>query len=237
MTFRTGAILSHPHGDFTGNVIWPGEPPPEHLAALPAALLAISAKGYWTGPFPEGDGVTFKPAEPATPDAETILTEFRDAFPFLDLNVLDPREGQARALARLAGDRTVTCTYLAPVDGLRLETSFNLGKTRFHAPVDGEDNGLADHAWRQLCEVPGADVNPSWTPGAHAKGTTELLAHPLIERKIEVPLSVFYQAGASFDSQSPLLRLAMEDADHALDQVRFDLCHYRRLQYLPAKPG
>src|SRR3546814_18316426 len=53
----------------------------------------------------------------------------------------------------------------------------------------------------------------------------------------DLPLSIFYKAGASFDSQSPLLRLIMENADHALDPVRFDLCHYRRLQYLPAKPG
>lgn len=237
MTFKTGAILSHPHGDFMGNLLWPGELPPEHLAALPAALLAIRAKGYWASPFPEGDGVTFKPVEPATLDAETIFAEFRDAFPFLDLYVLHPGEGQASALARLAGDRTIACTYLAPVEGLRLETSFKLGQTHFHAPVDGEDNRLADHAWRQLCEVPGADVDPNWVPDAHAKGTTEMLAHPLIERTIEVPLSLFYQAGASFDSQSPLLRLAMDDADHALDPVRFDLCHYRRLHYLPAKPG
>lgn len=50
-------------------------------------------------------------------------------------------------------------------------------------------------------------------------------------------MSAFYGSGASFDSQSPLLRLVMEDADHALDPVRFDLCHYRRLEYLPAKAG
>lgn len=234
---NTGALITRPHGDFTGTVIWPGELGPEHLAVLPASLIAIRAKGYWASPFPEGDGVTFKPVEPATPDAETILTEFREAFPFLDLEVLDPGEGQACALARLAGDRKVACTYLAPVEGLRLEASFKLGETHFHAPVDGEDNRLADHAWRQLCEVPGTEVDPTWAPGAHAKGTTELLAHPLIERTIEVPLSVFYQAGASFDSQSPLLRLAMDDADHALDPVRFDLCHFRRLHYLPARPG
>jgi len=26
-------------------------------------------------------------------------------------------------------------------------------------------------------------------------------------------------------------------ADHALDPIRFELCHYRKLEYLPAKPG
>ena len=51
MTLRTGAVLRHPHGDFMGNLLWPGELPPEHLAALPATLLAITAKSYRASPF------------------------------------------------------------------------------------------------------------------------------------------------------------------------------------------
>lgn len=231
-----GAVLIHPSGDYMGNLLWPGVLPQEHREALPVAIAAISAQGYWASPFPEGDGVTFKRYDtPYDPDA--AFADFRAAFGFLDLDILDPGEGRARALARLAGDRTINCTCLVPVEGLRLEAPFELGETRFHAPVDGAENRLVDHAWRELCEVPGADVDPSWAPDTRARGTTELLAHPLIERKIEVPLAVFYGADASFDSQSALLRLVMEDADHALDPVRFDLCHYRRLQYLPAKAG
>lgn len=237
MTKRTGAVLVHPHGDHMGNMLWPGELPAEHLAALPAALIAIRAKGYWASPFPEGDGVTFKPTENTSFAPHMVLDDFRTAFPFLDLNALDSCEGQSRALARLARDRTAVCTYLAPVEGLRLEAPFQLGETRFHAPVDGVDNLLKDHAWRQLCDVPGADVDLAWAPAEHAHGTTELLGRPLIEREIEIPLAVFYEAGNSFDSQSGLLRLVMEDADAALDPVRFGLCHYRRLEYLPAKPG
>lgn len=233
---RTGAVLIHPRGDVMGNLLWPGSLPPEHQEALAAAVTAVTERGYWANPFPEGDGVPFERLG-ETYDPDAALADFRAAFGFLDLEILDPREGQARALARLAADRTVACTCLVPVEGLRLEAPFKLGETRFHAPVDGEENRLADHAWRELCDVPGADVDPDWAPGERASGTTELLGHPLVERKIEVPLSIFYKAGASFDSQSPLLRLIMENADHALDPVRFDLCHYRRLQYLPAKPG
>lgn len=232
-----GAVLLHPHGQCSGNLLWPGSLPTDHLAALPAALAAITAKGYWASPFPEGDGITFNSTGDRPYDPAASLTDFRAAFAFLNLDVLNPSEDQASTLARLAGDRTVTCTYLVPVEGLRLEAPFRLGETYFHAPVDGADNPLSNHAWRQLCDVPGADMSPSWAPDDRTRGTTELLAHPLIERKIDVPLSVFYQAGVSFDSQSALLRLMMEDADHALDAVRFDLCHYRRLQYLPAKPG
>jgi hypothetical protein len=232
-----GALLVHPDGDFMGNVLWPADLPADHLAALPAALAAITARGYFASPFPEGDGVTFKRKDGRPYEPEVALADFRTDFAFLDLNVPVAGESTARALARLAGDRTATCTYLAPVEGLHLIAPFQLGQTRFHPPVDGVDNRLAGHAWRQLCDVPGADVNPDWTPGVRARGTTELLAHPLIERRIEVPLSVLYLAGDSVSGQSALLRLVMEDADHALDPVRFDLCHFRRLEYLPAKPG
>lgn len=234
---RVGAVLIHPSGDYMGNLLWPGVLPAEQREELPAALATISARGYWASPFPEGDGVTFKRYGETPYEPDAAFTDFRSAFGFLDLEVLDSGEGQARTLARLAGDRKITCTCLVPVEGLHLEKPCDLGETRFHAPVDGEENRLSDHAWRSLCDVPGADVNPSWKPNARARGTTELLAYPLIERKIEVPLSIFYEADASFDSQSPLLRLVMEETDRSLDPIRFGLCHYRELQYLPAKAG
>lgn len=234
---RTGAVLLHPRGDYMGNLLWPGALPSEELAALSAAVDEIRARGYWASPFPEGDGISFKTSDGANIDPEAMLADFRAAFAFLEIDALDPDEGQARALARLAAGRTASCTYLVPVEGMRLEEPLSLGETRLHAPVDGLDIRLADHRWRELCDVPGADVNPAWAPGDRATGTTELLGHPLIERKVELPLAVFYQAGTSFDGQSALLRMVMEDADHALDPIRFDLCHYRRLEYLPAKPG
>jgi hypothetical protein len=188
-------------------------------------------------PFSGRDGVTFygEPKEGYDPDR--ALADFRETFPFLAISLLDKEEGLAATLARLAADRTVTCRYLMPVEALRLDTLIELGETRFHPPVDGDEHRLADHAWQQLCDVAGADVDPSWAPGARASGTTELLAHPLVERTIEVPLSLIYEAQLSYDAQTPLLRLLLEDADHALDPIRFESCHYRKLHYLPAKPG
>lgn len=234
---RIGAVLIHPRGEHMGNLLWPGVLPADQAAALTASIAAVRAQGYWASPFPEGDGVTFKRYGESSHDAAACLADFEAAFAFLKIEELNTAESQASALARLAGERTIMCTYLVPVEALRLERPFLLGDTRFHAPVDGEEVQLADHAWQSLCDVPGADVDPSWVPGAGAPGTTELLGYPLIERSVELPLSVFHEAQASFDRQSPLLRLVMEDADHALDPIRYDLCHYRQLEYLPAKPG
>lgn len=204
---------------------------------MAASIVMVTANGYWASPFPEGDGISFKRYGNGSYDDVTCLADFRAAFAFLEIEELNPAEGQARALARLAAGRMVTCTCLVPVEGLRLEGPFKLGDTRFHAPVEGADVRLSDHAWQSLCDVPGADVDPDWVPGSRASGATELLRYPLVERTIEIPLSVFYEAEASVDHQSPLLRLVMEDSDHALDPIRYDLCHYRRLEYLPAKPG
>lgn len=234
---RIGAVLIHPRGDHMGNLLWAGVLPADQAAALAASIAAVMAQGYWASPFPEGDGVTFKRYGESSHDAAACLADFEAAFAFLEIEELDAAEGQASALARLAAGRTIMCTYLVPVEALRLERPFLLGDTHFHAPVEGEGVRLADHAWQSLCDVLGADVDPSWVPSSRASGTTELLGYPLIERSVEVPLSVFYEAQASFDRQSPLLRLVMEDADHALDPIRYDLCHYRRLEYLPAKPG
>lgn len=233
---RVGAGLLHPVGDALGNILWPGTLPEAQETGLNVAIAAISAKGYFASAFPEGDGLCFKRDDGADYDPETAFDDFQAAFSFLALELLDPRN-PSMSLAHLAGDRTVACTCLVPVEGLRLEAPFGLGQTRFHAPVDGEDIALADHAWSELCEVPGADVTPSWAPDGRASGTTGLLAHALIERTVELPLSAFYAAEGSFDGQSALLRIVMEDADHALDPIRFDLCHFARLECLPAKPG
>src|SRR3546814_3434979 len=126
--------------------------------------------GYWANPFPEGDGVPFERLG-GTYDPDAALADFQAAFGFLDLEILDPREGQARALARLAADRAVACTCLVPVEGLRLEAHFKLGETRFLAPVDGEENRLADHARREVFDVPMADGDPDWAPGDRESGT------------------------------------------------------------------
>lgn len=138
---RIGAVLIHPRGDHMGNLLWPGVLPADQATALAVSIAAVTAQGYWASPFPEGDGVTFKRSGESSHDAAACLTDFQAAFVFLEIEELDPAEGQASALARLAAGRTIMCTYLVPVEALRLERPFLLGDTRFHAPVDGRKFG------------------------------------------------------------------------------------------------
>lgn len=42
-----GAVLIHPLGDFIGNLLWPGELPVDHLAALVWNASASAPFGLW----------------------------------------------------------------------------------------------------------------------------------------------------------------------------------------------
>lgn len=234
---RVGAILLHPDGNSMGNLRWPGDLPTKLVAVMPAALALVRQRGYFASAFPEGDGITFKRQDGTSYEPTAGLADFRECFPFLAIAPLDEDERLTSALVRLAHGRTTSCRYLVPVEGLRLHEPIQFGQTKLHPRVDGVDVQLADHAWRELCEVPAADVIAGWAPDARASGTTRLLGHTLIERTAEVPLDALYAANGSVDGTSRLLRFLIEDADRALDPVRFSLCHYRRLEYLPAKPG
>ena len=97
---------------------------------------------------------------------------------------------------------------------------------------------LQQHPWgEQLCEEVGAEVDLDWVPSEQAMGTTALLSYPLIERQIRISASLLHAAGGGLAGQEKLLALIIEDADHALDPLRYTLCHYSKLQYLPNKAG
>lgn len=234
---RPKAAIAHPLGNILGNLLWSGTLPQAAEAALPDALAAIRARGYFASPFPEGDGVAFNRNTGIAYDPEVALADFMASFPFLDIMTLGRNQTLSDLSATLAEGRTISCRYLAPVDGLWLETFIAYGKTRLHPPVDGVKVCLTDHRWQNLCDVVGADADPRWFPNRNASGTTELLAYPLIERSVEVPLPLLRGASASVGVSEQLLRFVLDDADRGLDPLRFSLCHYRRLAYLPSKPG
>lgn len=231
------AVFLHPSDDVAGNLRWPGALPPSAVTDLPAALMAIRTRGYWASAFPEGDGITFRREDGGAYDSDAARADFSACFPFLEIVPLGPDDSLFDLLAQISDTATWSCDYLAPIEGMQLDEHLTIGGTSLHPPVDGDGVRLSDHRWNRLCDFPGADGDPTWAPTDRSSGTTELLAYPLIERKIEVPLALLYGAKASVRGAERLLRFLLEDADHALDPVRYSLCHYGKLQYLPAKPG
>lgn len=229
------AVLLHPYENTSGNLLWSGTLPPATEPKLPAALALLRERGYWASPFPEGDGVTFNKDDY---DPDIALKDFRECFSFMEISARTEGVKLNDQLAEMAGDRAVLCRTLVPVEGLWLIEPLKIGATRLHPPVDAAQTRLRDHPWGlHLCDEAGADMNPDWMPGDGATGTTALLRYPLIERRVPVPASLLHRAGSSIADEKRLLSIVIDDADHALDPLRYTLCHFERLEHLPNKAG
>lgn len=208
---------------------------------LKAGSERLRVRGYWASFFPEGDGIAFK-RENAEYDRARALVDFSESFAPIQVVENDGPNGQVK-LADLLNDNTqgfVRVRYLVPVSQLLLLKSFTVGGTSFHAPVDGQEVDLDQHSWGMaLCDVPGADIQPGWTPQKTNSicRTNELLAYPLIERQIDVPSKIFHARQSDVRGQEKFLNFIISDADRALDMLRWTLCSYIKLEYLPNKAG
>lgn len=234
-------LLLYPRINVAGNILWPHMPTPEEHDLLTEAGERLRARGYWASFFPEGDGISFM-REDAKHDHAQILMDISASFAPIQVVEKDGPNGRVE-LADLLNDDTqgsVRVRYLVPVDQLLLLESFSIGGTSFHAPIDGEDVSLERHTWGMaLCNVPGADVQPGWTPLKTdcLRGTTDLLAYPLIERQIDVPSKIFHARRSDIRGLEKFLNFIISDGDRALDMLRWALCSYRKLEYLPNKAG
>lgn len=229
------ALLLHPQIGVSGNLLWPIAPSDEETRMIAVSLGKIRALGYWASVFPEGDGIAFS-KESYQPDSG--LADFRECFDFMTINEkLD--SNWHTTLGVLADGNKITATCLVPVTNFRLLESFSIGRTTFHAPVDGIDIQLTNHRWgMDLCDVPGAEVVPNWVPDTRQfGGLAFLLGYPLIEREIPIPAKLLYEAQGSVSGQENLLHFVTQDADRALDLLRWAFCSYKKLEYLPNKAG
>ncbi len=230
------ALLLHPHDNVSGNILWPIRPSDDDLESITLALMKIRALGYWASPFPEGDGITFN-KDYYRPEAG--LVDFRKCFDFIEFH--EPSDQQwGTSLGALAEGASITATCLVPVTNFLLLETFSIGKTTFHAPVDGIEVQLLTHRWgMELCDVSGADVIPNWAPDRtpHIGNLAALLGYPLIEREILIPAKILYDAQISVSGQERLLNFVAQDADRALDLLRWAFCSYKKLEYLPNKAG
>ncbi|WP_156092772.1 hypothetical protein [Rhodovibrio salinarum] len=234
-------LVLHPDGNVMGNILWPYSPTSEALTLLHAGAERFRERGYWVSFFPEGDGITFK-REGAEYDCAQALVDLSESFDPIEVVEKDGPSGRVELTDLLDDDAqaAVRVKYLVPVDQLLLLESFSIGNTSFHAPLDGEEVDVERHRWGMaLCDVPGADVQSGWAAEKKNNlcGTTDLLAYPLVEREIDVPAKIFHGRGSSVRGQEKFLNFVISDADLALNILRWALCSYRRLEYLPNKAG
>lgn len=231
------AVVLHQNGNVNGNILWPRPLTDEERESLIAACSALRKEGYWVSPFPEGDGVTFR-KEPY--GSAGVFAELQAAFSFLELQEAEYGRDASEKLAQMAKGEFSDVVCLIPVSALKLDANIIAGNTIFHAPVDGECIKLSDHQWGlKLCDIPGADVDDGWAPDKVdcIENDADLLAYPLIERRISLPLDLYYEASASIQGQERLVEYVISEADRALDILRWHFCSYKRLEYLPNRAG
>lgn len=231
------AVVLHQNGNVNGNILWPRPLTDEERNSLITARRALDEKGYWISPFPEGDGATFR-KEPYEP--EEVFAELQVAFDFLELQEATSGRDASERLAQMAKGEFADAICLIPVAALKLDANIIAGDTIFHAPVDGENIKLSDHKWgMKLCDIPGADVEEGWVPERVdcIGNDADLLAYPLIERRIRLPLDLYYEASASVQGQERLVEYVTSEADRTLDILRWHFCSYKRLEYLPNRAG
>lgn len=203
---------------------------------IQTGIEGLRSIGYWASPFPEGDGIAFS-KDGYRPEAG--VQDFLSCFPFMTVHVPSGETPYA-VLARLGQGRTISAMCLVPVTCLLLHETIALGQTKFHPPVDGYEQSVSSHPWGgELYGAVGAEVDPSWCPGEldDFSNHAALLGHPLIERRIEIPVTMLYAAKASVAGGERLVSFIAQDADRWLDLLRWTYCSYKRLEYLPNRAG
>lgn len=208
-------------------------------AVWDAGSAKLEAGGYRLERFLEGDGASFGRNGLGPYDAEQALADMQEAFPQFSFTVA--RSGEAnRLLAKLNEGTKVRCIALVPVEHLRMAQVLRFGAFTLYPAVDGDMMTIEDHPWgTELSDVDPDDLDPHWypEPPTEFNEPSDLLARPLIEIGIDVPVSLLYLARGLTPDRTPLVNYVLELADSCLDIVRVRFCNHRRLELTPGRAG
>ena len=208
------AALLAPKGNINGNLLWSKAELTGKEELLAMSIVAISGLGYWASPFPQRDGVTFRPT--ANDDARTseqMLAEFQASFPWLEIR--HASHGNANLeLADLESEAetssVLTCTVIVPLLKLHFESSFKLGPFKLMCS-------------QQFDEEPN-DRLGDWT------GT-------YVEFDIDLPYAELLRLNRHISDSDVVILRCLAMAEHALDVIRFGFSSFARPEYTPNPAG
>lgn len=206
------ARLLPPCGNNTGNLLWVTSELVGKEQLLKDSLASIRGAGYWTSPFPEGDGITFNDKARAL-SPEKILADFQSSFPWLSISLgtTGSTNAELAALESEAGtSRTVPCTVIVPVEKLHFEESFVLGPFKF------------------VC-TRRFDPEPNDRLGAY-EGS-------YLEFDIELPYTDLLRVNHRVTDNDVVIMQCLSKAEHALDVIRFGYSSFKRPEFTPNPAG
>lgn len=227
------ALFTHQRGNVRANLVWGPPLAPDLAAQVGPACAGLRALGYCASPFPEGDGVSLG-HDQYTP--QVALADVRARFPWLAVTDVGLTEGD------LYEGVALHCTVLVPVERFHLTRVVDAAPYRLIPPLGADETG-APHPWGDYFGPVGERALAAARKEARRRGTLgitrpeHLLAYPLVETAVEIPVREITGAAQSADGQIPLLRRCAEAGDRGLDLVRLQECTFSRHERLCGMAG
>ncbi len=229
------AFLLHPTEHMNGNLRW-------HLRnesvqdKISASLNKICSLGYWASPFREGDGITFSKEDYS---AEQALEDFKNSFEWIEIEECKRSDFPSK-MAEILKRQKYRCTVLVPIRKLWIENSFKIGDFKFWPPMEKDGFSASDHPLFKYCASPSFFESEGQALGQWDGEITreeDLLRYPLIEVNINMDESELLGIANDLNAQIRLLKIASQQADRALDLLRINSCHFKKIEYLPDRAG
>ncbi len=230
------AVLLHQRDAVNANIRWVPPLPEAQEPYLIESLIFLRERGYFASPMPEGDGISIRHD---SYDEQRATEEITEAFQWLDFFAAEDSMSTSETLRVLNAGRKVKVRYLVPIDKLLIYDIMVLGPYTIYPQVTPYEFTIDSHPWAmRLLDVPGADVDPDWTPrDAPESSLAHLLAFPLIEGELEVDSSLLFLIDSGFSEREILALQITEHADRVIDVLRFRYCNHDRPQMVPQHAG
>lgn len=203
------AFLLPPYDNYPGNLLWSPFQSEEYTAKINASLNKIVNMDYWASPFPEGDGVTFKPNTKKTEDE--ITSDFKECFDWLDI-VKATHEVAIEQLALIDAEIFIDCTVTVPLQQIRIETSCK----------------IADN-YKYLAN----EINDTITVPRVADFNSEQIEFDL---KIKFG-DLLKLNNSSLEHDNYVINLCLDQAERGMDLIRLRYSSFDRPEFTPNPAG
>ncbi|ATD60119.1 hypothetical protein CNX70_07880 [Janthinobacterium svalbardensis] len=204
------AKILFPYDNYSGNILWNNAECVGKMEQINQSLMVIRSMGYWVSAFPEGDGVTFNAgSSKVLPNDDTIFRDFCTAFPWLDLKISSVKNSNL-ALAELVSNEVVKCIVMVPLECVKIEESFEIGKFRFVCR-------------RQFDENPGDRLSD--IEGEYLEFETDILYSDVLK------------INSSVSHNDSVIEKCLSLAEQAMDIIRFKFSSFAKPEFTPDPAG
>lgn len=203
------AFLLPPHDNYLGNLLWSPFQSEDRTADIEASLSKIVNMDYWASPYPEGDGVTFKPNTKKTEDE--ITSDFKECFEWLDINKTSHKTA-IDSLALIDAEILIDCIITVPLQQIRIETSCQIADNYKYLANEINDTTMVSRV---------SDFNSEQ-----------------IEFDLKIKYGDLIKLNSSsLDHDNYVINLCLDQAERGMDLIRLRYSSFDRPEFTPNPAG